>query len=357
MSIGQKIKELRRKNDLTQEKLADLLGVSFQAVSKWETDVASPDLSLIVPLSRLFHVSTDELFGVDGENARRAEFDEAYENYWQKDHNQMYAIARQAVSEFPGDYKYLCWLASMEYYTAFDDEYQSGGDTERFNALMEQARKHYDRVIEGCADAEIRQEALFGIIQTLKQLNDLPQARKYAELFPEKQGYTRDEMLETCTEGEDRLTIRQRIVFEKTKELLAALRRIWQNPPEINRSVREALDISEGLIELTVSDGNYLRFYWDLYQLYLARAEVGTVDRDYEKAVEHLATAKEYAIKRDFYNANGKQKYSCPIFDHLTDDLSCELLPNDSLDCWEETVKRKVFDPLRNRKDFRELLS
>ena len=64
MSIGKKIKELRRQNDMTQEKLADLLGVSYQAVSKWETDVSSPDLSLIAPLTRLFHVSADVLFGI-----------------------------------------------------------------------------------------------------------------------------------------------------------------------------------------------------------------------------------------------------------------------------------------------------
>ena len=63
--IGEKIKELRRKNDLTQEKLADQLGVSYQTVSKWETGVTSPDLSLIVPLARLFKVTTDELFGFD----------------------------------------------------------------------------------------------------------------------------------------------------------------------------------------------------------------------------------------------------------------------------------------------------
>lgn len=86
MNIGKKIKFLRRQNDMTQEQLADLLGVSYQAVSKWETDVSSPDLSLIVPLARLFHVSTDVLFGVDGENARRTEFDSAIRKLLAKGH-------------------------------------------------------------------------------------------------------------------------------------------------------------------------------------------------------------------------------------------------------------------------------
>ena len=64
MNIGLKIKELRKKNDMTQEKLAEYLNVSFQAISKWETGVAAPDLSLIVPLARLFKVSADELLGI-----------------------------------------------------------------------------------------------------------------------------------------------------------------------------------------------------------------------------------------------------------------------------------------------------
>ena len=62
--IGQKIKTLRKKADLTQEGLAELLGVSAQAVSKWEVGQASPDLALIAPLCRVFGVTADELLGI-----------------------------------------------------------------------------------------------------------------------------------------------------------------------------------------------------------------------------------------------------------------------------------------------------
>ena len=62
--IGQKIKDLRKKADMTQDRLADYLGVSAQAVSKWECGIATPDLSLIAPLCRVLGCSADELLGI-----------------------------------------------------------------------------------------------------------------------------------------------------------------------------------------------------------------------------------------------------------------------------------------------------
>ena len=81
MTIGEKIKELRKKNDLTQEKLADYLCVSYQAVSKWECGLSSPDLSLIVPLAKLLRVTTDELLGMTPPETdnRKLEYDALYE--------------------------------------------------------------------------------------------------------------------------------------------------------------------------------------------------------------------------------------------------------------------------------------
>ena len=45
-NIGERIKLLRKKNDMTQEKLADYLGVTYQSVSKWECGINTPDISL-----------------------------------------------------------------------------------------------------------------------------------------------------------------------------------------------------------------------------------------------------------------------------------------------------------------------
>ena len=75
MSFGQRIRELRRKNNMTQEELAELLSISSQAVSRWETDAAMPDISFLVPLANLFGTTTDELLG--RESGKKAEI-EAY---------------------------------------------------------------------------------------------------------------------------------------------------------------------------------------------------------------------------------------------------------------------------------------
>ena len=65
---GETIQALRRQKNLTQEQLAELVGVSRQAVSKWELNAALPDTDKLVPLARALGVSVDELLGNVSEN-------------------------------------------------------------------------------------------------------------------------------------------------------------------------------------------------------------------------------------------------------------------------------------------------
>ncbi|MBR4800822.1 MAG: helix-turn-helix domain-containing protein [Clostridia bacterium] len=62
MELGNKIKQLRNKFSLTQEQLADELGISAQSVSKWENSIAMPDITLLPKIAERFGVSIDELF-------------------------------------------------------------------------------------------------------------------------------------------------------------------------------------------------------------------------------------------------------------------------------------------------------
>ncbi len=62
MEVGKRIKELRKQEGLTQEKLADYLNISYQAISKWENGTAYPDIKLLGPIATFFGVTIDELF-------------------------------------------------------------------------------------------------------------------------------------------------------------------------------------------------------------------------------------------------------------------------------------------------------
>lgn len=61
MSLGEKIKELRRKAGMSQEQLAEKLNVSRQAITKWETDKGIPDIANLIAISDEFGLSLDEL--------------------------------------------------------------------------------------------------------------------------------------------------------------------------------------------------------------------------------------------------------------------------------------------------------
>ena len=65
LKIGEKIKELRKAQDVTQEKLADYLNISYQAVSKWENGLALPDITLLPKLVNFFGVTSDQLLSIN----------------------------------------------------------------------------------------------------------------------------------------------------------------------------------------------------------------------------------------------------------------------------------------------------
>lgn len=72
MTIGTKIAACRKRAGMSQEKLANELNISRQAVSRWETGEAVPDTEKVIQLSRIFHVTTDYLL-LDIDEARKAQ--------------------------------------------------------------------------------------------------------------------------------------------------------------------------------------------------------------------------------------------------------------------------------------------
>lgn len=61
MTLGEKLSKLRKENNYTQEQLSDVLGVSRQAISKWESNITYPETDKLIRISELFHCSLDYL--------------------------------------------------------------------------------------------------------------------------------------------------------------------------------------------------------------------------------------------------------------------------------------------------------
>ena len=61
MTIGEKLQQLRKDSNYTQEELADIMNVSRQSISKWESDVAFPETERLITLSKLYQCSIDYL--------------------------------------------------------------------------------------------------------------------------------------------------------------------------------------------------------------------------------------------------------------------------------------------------------
>lgn len=80
MNIGQKLLDLRKSKQLSQEEVANKLNVTRQTVSKWETDQSMPDFDKIIPICELYGISADELLsGVKHENVEKQEQEETKE--------------------------------------------------------------------------------------------------------------------------------------------------------------------------------------------------------------------------------------------------------------------------------------
>lgn len=73
MTLGQRIQELRKQRGMSQEALGDALGVSRQAVSKWEGDNGIPELDTLIAMSRLFEVTVGQLLGVEEPGEQKSE--------------------------------------------------------------------------------------------------------------------------------------------------------------------------------------------------------------------------------------------------------------------------------------------
>lgn len=149
--FGENIKKLRKEKELTQETLAEFLGVSFQAVSKWERGETYPDITMLPVIARFFDASIDDLLGV---NKSRDEeqingYLKLYDEMKLKDLILTYNNFEKAIKEFPNDFRIL--IRYMELLQEVKGFVQGG-----YKDISKEITSIYEKIQNHCTEDSIR---------------------------------------------------------------------------------------------------------------------------------------------------------------------------------------------------------
>ena len=171
MNIGNKIKELRKQRGITQEKLANSIGVSFQAVSKWENNITLPDITLMPLLASYFGVSMDELFDFHLEEIQKDALCIARKSvkYRETDPKEGIRIIEEGLKKYPDNDILLNNLLYLINYSKEPDK------------TIEIALK----TIDVTKDNSTKYDALRFLAYAYKYKGDLDSARAALEQIPE----------------------------------------------------------------------------------------------------------------------------------------------------------------------------
>lgn len=132
MDIGSAIKKLRMDRKITQEEVAEYLGISYQAVSKWETGTTMPDITLLPEIAAFFGVRIDDLFSVDHEDElKRIEHILAYEGLSEQSYLYAKRILEASLQDDPDNVRALKLYAKLHLRKTNNDLLEAGRMLER----------------------------------------------------------------------------------------------------------------------------------------------------------------------------------------------------------------------------------
>ena len=345
MSIGSTIKRLRREKDITQEQLAEYLGITSRAVSQWECDRTAPDISLLPPLANFFNVTTDFLLGMDTyqKDLRKEEFDEAFRNYWEHDDKEKnYQIALRAVAEYPGNMEYVEWLASAEYYVAMPIT-----DEKEYSRLLESSAKHYKLVLDNTKDSKLYSKALFGIVLALSCNQKKDEAKQYAMLEEDEE--KRDELLCWCLDGDEKKKHCQHLANTKLNSFLFQLK-FGQNSIEV-------YDAVEKILNIMFPDGNFQYYHNTLQYNSISKAFHFCRVQQYDRVLEELKKARYHAEEMTKINRQKIIKFTAPLFSLIEEEHPVTDSDITDIDDFIRCLNNnRCFDPIRENDEFKALL-
>ena len=332
LKIGERIRELRRSADLTQEELADRLGVSPQAVSRWESAGGYPDTETLPRLANCFGVTLDSLFGYEGDRERRVAelLDESDRLAWQNEYGDVTldrcaAMLREGLAEFPGEERLtmalvrilsrMGWMRHKEWMSYGGDGFiRYDFDRHRENPYWGECRKLCAELAEKAGRMEIRSEALCELIRMERLVGESDKALAHAGTLPPLarcREIARTEAVFGADQagplGEALLELAYQFAELLVYALVNNIRHF--STPMPAEKVRGAI----ALFDLLADDGRLGIYHREraYLNLYLSRLEwqYGRRDEAFAALDEALADAEAY----DRFAADPGYRYSAPL--------------------------------------------
>lgn len=188
MKIGEQIKRLRKERNMTQEQLAEKIGISFQAVSKWENDISLPDVATLPIIARFFGVSMDTIFDYDAEKNAEKALEIAKQTWTLRESNPELgkSIIFEGLKQYPEN---DILLENLLYLTESPDE------------IIDIAL----RTISATKDNSIKYDALRFLASAYKQKGSMDEAKAALEQIPELYFTRLSEMAYILTGEEKRI--------------------------------------------------------------------------------------------------------------------------------------------------------
>lgn len=189
MSIGTTIKKLRRERNITQEQLAEYLGVSANSVSQWECDKTAPDISHLPILAGIFEVSADILLEIDiVKSKKQAEIKRFTEEnallHSEGKTDERLKLCREMQKKYPNDETVMFYLMRA---------LQNGYAKENFDEIIV-----LGETLLSSQNAEYKLGAIRALCFSWKENGDEGNALRYAKMLPEY-----DDLLVHILKGEE----------------------------------------------------------------------------------------------------------------------------------------------------------
>ncbi len=305
--LGEKLRALRKGKDLTQEQLAERLGVSFQAISKWENGTSYPDITILPSLANFFGVTTDGLLGVDilrADEKIGAYQKQMYALYDEWKLAEMVTLCRKACAEFPGSdmLRYqLAWALGQA---------QNVIRTKEEN--LTEAIQISESILETSKDTSLRLMATSQLVYFWHWLGNDENAMKYANVLPGL-WQTRPFVVGRLglTKGEKQLSYSRGILdalFRFFMEIVEKMANVDFEDTENVMPTEEKIQILEDLMKmLTIFYGDDLlgEHYPMLTYSYTLAALYASLG-DHEKALAYLEASYSHVKAFEAYDENAK---------------------------------------------------